>query len=887
MHPDSWPLIGRGRECAAIQRALDTSPSVNLVISGPAGVGRSRIAREALRLAEERGRLTRWAVATEAAGRVPLGAVAHLLPALDGASDQLVMLQRAAAALAGEGDGPAPVLGVDDVHVLDPLSVTLLHHLAVSGAVTLVLTVRTQRYVADPATALWKDGLASRLELRPLARTDIDGLAGEVLDGHLGTRTGERLWQLSHGSPLYLRELVEHGLRTGQLRSWGQLWRWDDAIEPSDRLSEIVLAHLGGLTDGEWRALEVLAAAEPLDLHRVAELSSAEAVTSLERRGVLTVDFRDGVSEVRTAQPLYAAVIRQRTPEASLRIIRRRLAEDLLEHASREERLRRCSVLVDSGVSPRDTALLVEAARGASASLDYPLADRLARAAIEAGAGAEAASVLVESVLWQGRPHDSEQLAATSLPSAGDDDRAALALSRALALFCALGRRSEARAVLADAVEAVRTAPARSVLLAAGAVLSFLSGEPLTAVREGTSLLDSARCDGAARPLAAAAVAAGLAVTGQTGQALATAETGWASLRAVHGAAAPALVRILLAHAELTALHLGGRLHELKERAGELHRLNLATPESAGDDVASLHRGLAALAGGRVWSAIRWLEESSAGLERRDPLGLRPWAAALLAMARTLTGDSAGAREVLAGAATAGLPVLEPTCRLAEARVAAAEGRAAEARATALDAAALAAAQGQAAVEGVLLHDALRLGATGVAERLRRLAERLDAPLLAHFAAHAEAVAAGSGEGLGRVSAAFEEIGEILAAADTAAEAAAAHDRAGDRRAAAGAAARALKLARAGGLADAPTLDVLSPSVLTSREDQVARLAARGLSNQSIAQRLVVSVRTVEAHLAHVYAKLGIAGRAHLADALHVVTPARSHRPGDVTRLTG
>src|SRR4051812_13324091 len=175
MRADSWPLIGRGRECAAIQRALDASPGVNLVISGPAGAGRSRMAREALRLAEERNRPTYWAVATEAAAHVPLGAVAHLLPALDVASDPLVLLQRAAAALSGAGDDGAPVLAVDDVHVLDPLSVTLLHHLAVAGAVTLVLTVRTQRYTPDPATALWKDGLAGRLELRPLARADIEG----------------------------------------------------------------------------------------------------------------------------------------------------------------------------------------------------------------------------------------------------------------------------------------------------------------------------------------------------------------------------------------------------------------------------------------------------------------------------------------------------------------------------------------------------------------------------------------------------------------------------------------------------------------------------------------------------------------------------------------
>lgn len=52
---------------------------------------------------------------------------------------------------------------------------------------------------------------------------------------------------------------------------------------------------------------------------------------------------------------------------------------------------------------------------------------------------------------------------------------------------------------------------------------------------------------------------------------------------------------------------------------------------------------------------------------------------------------------------------------------------------------------------------------------------------------------------------------------------------------------------------------------LTPSERQVAELAARGLSNKEIAGRLVVSVYTVEAHLTHAYAKLGVRSRAQLA----------------------
>ena len=56
--------------------------------------------------------------------------------------------------------------------------------------------------------------------------------------------------------------------------------------------------------------------------------------------------------------------------------------------------------------------------------------------------------------------------------------------------------------------------------------------------------------------------------------------------------------------------------------------------------------------------------------------------------------------------------------------------------------------------------------------------------------------------------------------------------------------------------------------VLTPAEERVAGLAADGLSNKEIAARLFVSVNTVERHLSHAYAKLGVTSRAKLTQRL-------------------
>ncbi|MFC0434654.1 AAA family ATPase [Kutzneria buriramensis] len=82
---------------------------------------------------------------------------------------------------------------------------------------------------------------------------------------------------------------------------------------------------------------------------------------------------------------------------------------------------------------------------------------------------------------------------------------------------------------------------------------------------------------------------------------------------------------------------------------------------------------------------------------------------------------------------------------------------------------------------------------------------------------------------------------------------------------------RAQQELRASGWSDASKPDDPRLGTLTPQELEVAQLAASGLTNKQIAERLFLSHRTVGAHLYQIFPKLGITSRAALRDALQAV----------------
>jgi DNA-binding CsgD family transcriptional regulator len=866
-----WPLVGRDAELAEVQAVMATGGAGVLLI-GPAGVGKTRLATEALALADLQGWRQAIVRANRSAATIPFGAFAPLLPVGEvQAEGRVDALRMAADTVASAGGDRRIMVVVDDAQELDDASEALLQLLVLHPNVFLVVTVRTDdRPIPEALTALWKDGVLTRLDIGAISPDDAAELVPRALGGPVDGVTVRMLWTTSGGNVLFLRELVVGALAAGALRESNGMWTLVGKLSPSTRLGEVVGLRIGALDDDARRAMEVVSIAEPVGLDELDALGATGAVDLLERRGLVEVVAEGARHQVRSAHPLYGEVVRAAVPVRRRQEIYRSLAEHFEAHGARrrEDMLRVALWRLDGGGG--EPGVLLEGAHQARFAFDFELAERLARAAHAQSPSAETAHVLGETLDMLGRHEDAELVLVEGegFP-AGERTRTMLALARSSNLFRGLGRAAESEALLDRTLAVVAVPELTAELHAQQAVHLVFEGRHAEVVEITDPLLDQVGSRAYVHGALPAAVARALA--GRTKEAIEIADRAFAA-RVELGdqvqMAGPGIYVVARALALLEA----GRLRESEDTA----RLGYDTAAERqlrdGQAWFGVILGRIALHTGRVATAGRWFREAALVFDDLDHPGAR-WAHAGLAHALALSGDLDGADAALADLDAAGptpVRLMDPEIDRARAGVLAQRGEYTLARDVLRRGAALAAEHGSAALEATALHDLVRLGHDDDARaRLHELAALVDGEFMPARVLHAEALATHDGDRFEAAADAFEALGADLYAAEAAAGAARAFVRSGLPRRVAETTNRAEQLAGQCEGARTPALAVgIETTPLTRREREVAELAARNLSSKDIAEKLFVSVRTVENHLQRAYEKLGVRSRVELADVL-------------------
>jgi DNA-binding CsgD family transcriptional regulator len=860
-------LCGRDDEIAYLGALLRSGRGA--LLAGPSGVGKTSLASAVAAELEPAGWTFVRLVASRPTAGIPLGALAGLLTPGELPGDGVPALLRARAGIAAIAAGRPAVVVLDDAQWLDEASAVVLHQLVAQGDITLLATLRTDEPAPAPITVLWKDGLVQRIDVAPLGDESVRNLLEAVLDGPVETLTATRLWRRCSGNALYLRELLGEAARLGLLRRREGLWCVDSLPPGSARLAELVAERFGSLDEHERAALEVIAVGEPIGLGMLDQLADRDAVERLEAAGVVAVEA-DGEDVVaRPAHPLYGDIVRSSLPDLRRRRLMRTLADALERRGATapDESIRLALWRLDGGGTPAP-GLLLAAARHAHFAFDGMTAERLARAAWAADHSFEAAHVLADVLFARGGYVEREELLAELAATATtDDERAVVAVSRALGWFWGLADGEAAERVLVEAEGEVTDPGWWSELRATRATLIGQSGRH----REVLELLADLPADGVsgrARLQAALAEAFALPGVGRGEDAVARIDDA-VPVGAQIGPQLTLFRAGLLQSAKAMALVALGRLDEAAEAARTGLEAAVATGNRAAEGFFGATLGWVQLHQGLLVSAQRTYRESATAFRASSHRGPLRWALAGLMFAAALARD----REV-AGEAGRALDALGPhpaalfdtAIRRARAWAAVADGDPEHARLLLRDAAAEARSRAGVLDESAALHDLARLGAAKeVADRLCSLAAIAQGDYLRILADNAVGLARGDPDTLGDAAQRFADLGFNLRAAESAMAASEASARAHDQRAATRWARRATELAAQ---CEAPaTPELVGPAglvPLTNREREIALLAADGLPSRVIAQRLYVSVRTVDNHLARIYTKLGVASRSEL-----------------------
>ena len=864
-----WPTVGRDDEVRrALDALIDNEESTGVVLIGESGVGKSTLARTLADILELRGFNVRYVLCTEQGREVPFGAF-YWLSTLAPAREPAAMLAAAQMALEQEKD---LVVAVDDAHLLDPLSASLVYQLAARGRARLIVTIRTGYPVLDPVIALWKERLLVRLRVEAFTWQETEQLAHTVLGGDVASGLIDQLQERTAGNVLLLRGLLVAGQENGVLVYTDAGWQLRGTLRGDRQLYDLLEFRLQSLEPEELEAVEVLGAAETLDWEVMRGLCDADAVGRLERRGIIELIANQSHTVARLFHPVLGEAAIQRAGVVRTRQLNGVLAQHLQKQIQAAERhLRRvdvCSQIqlarftLRSDLTP-DLNLITDAAASALRMWNLGHCEELARFAHDRGGGLRAATVLAEAMVWQGRTAEADKVLADV-----DLDKAPVELVTALGCLSATttffgGQVEQARRELVALKNRVEPGTGTAMIAAMQVVFAYLSGDVSTAIELGLAL-----CAGEAPPvvkaLAAAPMCSALASVGRESDFRRIADV--ISRAGQSGQSGP--LQVLVGVAEVIVSTAAGDFTAAERVVERYAKMPSANSSHA---VLNAMTGLVKLGRGALPSACSALQNSLSAMPSGAPFTWSMVVAAWTAQAEGARGNAKAAAaalrrsEIAYGPQTAAfLPELE----LARAWERAAANDLVAAREHALRAAETARRFGMFAVEISAVHTAVRFGDPSSAPRVGELANLLNTSLSEVIAAHARGVRNRDGDLLDAAAGRFADLGALALAADAAAQAAAEHASKGHRSKEVESSVRAYGLARQCGLHTPTVAAAARPLPITSRETEIADLVAAGLSNRQIADQLVISVRTIEGHLYRIFAKLGISSRDQLIQLL-------------------
>ena len=849
---------------------------------GRAGVGKSRIAEAVADCAAHDDYEVIRVRATASSSELPLG----VFLTIAGASERFLtpMITEIRDRIQERAAGRRVLLAVDDIDRLDDSSAVLIHQMVSSGEAALLATLRLGRIAPGEIIDLWHRGELQRIEVAAFDPAGSAALAELVLGRVLDAASHERLWAVTHGNALFIREVLLSAQESGLLVDTPAGCSLADIPVQSPRLIDSVRSRLGAVDARLHDALVHLAFAEPCSPAELTSVATAADLAALEAAELITSQLDGQRLSLSLSHPLYGEVLRGGTPLLQRRAVLATLARDLQATGARRrpDAVKLARLAVDGGVDI-DPALLVRAASLTYHNGDLVLCERIGRRAFELSARFDAGRELANCLYQAGelaafREHLQAWRACVSTPA----ERLATSMLETQAEFWYAGDMARCVAVTDEALAAAEGLSADELtgegstpdeLIANIALFHTLSGDPARGWELAEPLLD--RGPDVVLIRAALAAANALGHLGRVDDAVAVLDRAVDAFGVIGSEATSLSLRTVMSVRAIGNLWRGDTARAWADTNGALTNAVSEFQISAANLVAGLlgaFNGRPNEARGYVERAYNWWGRSSGGSSERR------WVLARMALVYSTAGDTEATRRVLNDFDADDSPgiVFDFEAEIGRARMLSAEGFPEDARVGLRQAMLAYRERGFRVGEASCAYEMVRMHyADEVAARLAELSAEMQGLLFAAMAQHATALTANDHTGLGEVCERFHAMEMHLFASEAAAQASDAARQAGDQRAAARWLNRAAELrALCEVVATHVPLVDAGPVALTRREREIAMLAAQGLASKEIGERLFISRRTAENHLAKVYDKLGVRTRSELARVLDGGTAA-------------